>query len=236
MSDLDASTPRVFLARHGETEWTKNGRYTGSTELDLTAHGVKQVADTAALLVGTGRLIDPARLVGIQVSPRKRAQQTFEQLFQAGSATPEVRIDDERVTLTEDITEWDYGDYEGLLVGEIRASRKQRGLDKEREWNIWKDGCEGGESAQQVRERLDRMISELQDIQKPYMHGEKAVDIVVVAHGLILRAFVKRWLKYPLDMPLPMMMSPGAIAVLSYKNQNIDEPGFFVGMALPAKE
>ena len=49
------------------------------------------------------------------------------------------------LTLTEDIAEWDYGDYEGLLTSEIRARRKERGLDQEREWDIWRDGCEGGE-------------------------------------------------------------------------------------------
>jgi broad specificity phosphatase PhoE len=68
MSDLDASTPRCFIARHGETEWTKNGRYTGSTELLLTPDGEKQVSGTASHLVGSGKLIDPARLVRVYVT------------------------------------------------------------------------------------------------------------------------------------------------------------------------
>ena len=54
----------------------------------------------------------------------------------------------ERVTYTEDIAEWDYGDYEGLKVGEIRDLRKARGLDRDRKWDIWRDGCEGGEYAE----------------------------------------------------------------------------------------
>ncbi|KAI1506634.1 phosphoglycerate mutase [Biscogniauxia marginata] len=243
MSDLDATTPRVFLARHGETEWTKNGRYTGTTELDLTADGARQVAGTAAQLVGPGRLIDPARLARVWVSPRRRARQTFQLLFgtdnndsgASGSGAPssEFVIDADRVVLTGDIAEWDYGDYEGLLTSEIRARRKEKGLDQEREWDIWKDGCEGGESAQQVAVRLDRLVSEIHDIQGPYMNGEQPVDVLLVAHGHILRAFVKRWLKYSLDAPLPMMLSPGAIGVLSYRNHDVSEPGFYIGMSLP---
>ncbi|KAI9864947.1 MAG: hypothetical protein M1813_002718 [Trichoglossum hirsutum] len=140
MSDLDATTPRVFLARHGETEWTKSGQYTGITELDLTPEGVKQVTSTAAHLVGKAKLIDPERVVRVWVSPRKRTQQTFHALFDGV-----ISIDSEKVTLTADIAEWDYGDYEGLLVGEIKARRKEKGLDRERKFDIWRDGCEGGE-------------------------------------------------------------------------------------------
>ncbi|KAF2472658.1 phosphoglycerate mutase [Lindgomyces ingoldianus] len=232
MSDLDATTPRVFLARHGETEWTKNGRYTGKTELDLTPDGVRQVTSTAAQFVGHRKLIDPAHVARVWVSPRKRTRQTFRCLFDCS----DVSIADNKVTFTEDITEWDYGDYEGLLVGEIRAGRVERGLDKERGWNIWRDGCEGGDSAQQVTGRLDRLIAEIRDIQRPYMNGEKPVDVVVVAHGLILRCFVKRWLGYPLDMPLTLMLSPGGIGILSYKNRDIDEPALFIGISIPPLE
>ncbi|KAF3903126.1 hypothetical protein ABW21_db0205684 [Orbilia brochopaga] len=244
MSDLDATTPRVFLARHGETEWTKNGRYTGITDLALTPYGITQVAGTARQLVGPGKLIDPENIAHVWVSPRTRARQTFDLLFSsASSATPvgeigssgsnATQLGEEKVTVAEDIAEWDYGDYEGLLVGEIRAGRKERGLDGEKAWNIWRDGCEGGESAEKVTDRLDRLISKIRDIQMPYINGEKPADVVLVAHGLILRAFAKRWLRYPLDDPLPMMFSPGAIGVLSYKNHNPDEPGFYIGMALP---
>ncbi|KAK6352274.1 hypothetical protein TWF730_009104 [Orbilia blumenaviensis] len=238
MSDLDASTPRIFLARHGETEWTKNGRYTGTTDLELTHHGIKQVKGTAIQLVGPGKLIDPGRIAHIWVSPRKRALQTFSLLFNNSSSSigDGTTIAKTKVTITEDIAEWDYGDYEGLLVGEIRAGRKKRGLDSETAWNIWRDGCEGGESAEQVTERLDRLISEIREIQEPYMNGGNAVDVVLVAHGLILRAFAKRWLNYPIDSPLPLMFSPGAIGILSYKNHDIDEPGFYLGMALPLQD
>ncbi|KAF1998175.1 phosphoglycerate mutase [Amniculicola lignicola CBS 123094] len=236
MSDLDSTTPRVFLVRHGETEWTKNGRYTGTTDLPLTPYGIEQVAGTAALLVGPHKLVDVARVSSIWVSPRKRAQQTFKCLFDSEDPNVGISIDDEKVTITEDIAEWDYGDYEGLLVGEIRQKRKDEGLDQEREWDIWRDGCEGGESARQVTERLDRVIEKVQDLQRPYMNGEKPVDAVLVAHGLVLRCFMKRWLKLPLDAELPMIFSPGAISILGYKNHDVNQPAFFMGMALPAQK
>ncbi|KAF2838006.1 phosphoglycerate mutase-like protein [Patellaria atrata CBS 101060] len=232
MSDLDASTPRVFLCRHGETEWTKSGQYTGTTEVPLTPAGEAQVTSTGAYLVGPKKLIDPSRVNHIYVSPRKRAQTTFELLF--GNCTG---LDRENVTVTEDIAEWDYGAYEGMKVEDIREGRKQKGLDVEREWDIWRDGCEeGGESVQQVTKRLDNLISTIREIQARYIDGQHPADIVLVAHGLILRAFAKRWLKYPLEEKLPMMMSPGAIGVLSYKNCNINEPGFFIGLAIPSAD
>jgi len=81
---------------------------------------------------------------------------------------------------------------------------------------------------------LDRLIAKIKEHQQPYMNGEKPADVVLVAHGLILRCFVKRWLNYPLDFPLSMMMPPGAISVLSYKNHDINEPAFNIGIALPA--
>lgn len=97
---------------------------------------------TGTQLVGSGKLIDSTRVARVWISPRKRAQQTFRLLFSGGDRGSGIA---DKVTLTEDIAEWDYGDYEGLVVREIRARRKEKGLDQEREWNIWRDGCEGGE-------------------------------------------------------------------------------------------
>lgn len=159
MSDQDATTPRVFIARHsessrkfrlkasidtsihdlGETEWTINGRYTGITELELTEHGERQVPGTSKLLVGPGKLIDSSQLAHIFISPRKRARKTYELLFGTSA------IDNDRVSVTEEMSKWGYGNYEGLLTKEIEARRSKKGLDKERPWDIWKDGCEGGE-------------------------------------------------------------------------------------------
>ena len=126
----------------GETEWAKSGRFTSFTEKQLTQAGVAQVSSAAAELVGAGKLLDPRRVVQVFVSPRARAKTTFELLL-----PPSSGIVAEKVTFTEDITEWNYGNYEGLKDQEIRLSRKNKGLDLEREWSIWSDGCEGGEYA-----------------------------------------------------------------------------------------
>lgn len=69
-------------------------------------------------------------------------------------------------------------------------------------------------SAEQVADRLDALIEKIHEVQGPYMHGEKPADVVLVAHGHILRAFVKRWLRYPMDFNFSMMISPGAIGML----------------------
>ncbi|KAL9001537.1 MAG: hypothetical protein Q9169_000112 [Polycauliona sp. 2 TL-2023] len=116
-----------------------NGRYTGITDLELTPAGVNQVMATGTRLVGPGKLIDPASIAHVWVSPRKRARQTCQLIFNG--------VDDitDKLTLTNDIAEWDYGDYEGLVADEIRARRKEKGLDRERDWSVWRDGCEGGE-------------------------------------------------------------------------------------------
>ncbi|KAK6857542.1 hypothetical protein PG995_006369 [Apiospora arundinis] len=178
MSDQDNKTPCVYLVRHawilqiGETEWAKCGRYTGSTDIELTQAGAAQVSSTAMSLVGVGKLIEPSRLVHILVSPRKRARTTLELLL--------PHLSEKKVNVTEDIAEWDYGDYEGLKAGEIRDLRKGRGLDMDKKWNIWRDGCEGGESMQQVTLRLDRLISEIREIQRPYINGEQPADVLIV--------------------------------------------------------
>ena len=127
----------------GETEWAKAGRQTGKTDIDLTPHGIRQTTTTGAQLVGPGKLVDPARLVRIFVSPRKRAQQTFRYLLGDNMTS----INPDNITVTEDIAEWDYGDYEGLKLAELRALRKQKGLDQNTAWTVWRDGCEGGEYA-----------------------------------------------------------------------------------------
>jgi broad specificity phosphatase PhoE len=101
----------------------------------LTEKGTDQVRATKEIVYGKGKLIDPAQLAKIYVSPRKRASQTFD-ILTGGEGPKEV---------TEELAEWEYGLYEGLLTKQIRAARKERGLDKVKEWDIWRDGCEEGE-------------------------------------------------------------------------------------------
>lgn len=93
--------------------------------------------------MGPGKLIDPSKIAHVFVSPRQRAQSTFDLLL--GDAQKEALVKVGKVTVTEDIAEWDYGDYEGLHPTAIRSQRKEMGLDKDKPWDIWVDGCEGGE-------------------------------------------------------------------------------------------
>ncbi|OIW35567.1 putative phosphoglycerate mutase [Coniochaeta ligniaria NRRL 30616] len=228
MSDTNATTPRVFIARHGETEWTISGQCTGNAEIPLTENGKKQSLGTGKMLVGPGKLIDPAKLARVFCSPRSRAVDTLDLLLGEG---PKSQLDaDKKITITEEIAEWDYGAYEGLTPAQIKAKRTEQGLGK---WNIWEEGCEGGENPAQVTERLDRLIHEIQKIQEPFLNGGTAPD-VLVAHGHILRAFTKRWLKYPMGFEFTMMMEPGAIGILSYAHHSIQEPALLVGMGFPS--
>jgi sedoheptulose-bisphosphatase len=182
--------------------------------------------------VGPGKIIDPPRISQLFISPRIRARRTYELFFDEGAR----RDFDGKVEITEDIREWDYGLYEGILPSQAKVDRKERGLDKERPWNIWVDGCEDGESPAEITTRLDRIIAKIKEIQGPYMHGEKPVDVVIIAHGQILRAFARRWLGFEVSMKLPMMLEPGAIGVLSYEHHNVEEPAFMLGVNLADRE
>ncbi|MCJ1311142.1 hypothetical protein MMC25_004812 [Agyrium rufum] len=231
MSDANATTPRVFIARHGETEWTINGRCTGNAEIPLTQNGISQVRGTGQMLVGPDKLIDPKKLLHVFSSPRKRAVDTLSILL--GSEEKAHLENEGKLTVTEDITEWDYGDYEGLTPKEVTETRNKRGLPK---WDIWTQGCEGGESAEEVQQRLDRLIQHIYKLQKPHLDGKsgEASNILVVAHGHILRAFTKRWLLYGMEFPFIMMMEPGAIGIMSYAHHSIEEPAILIGMGFPS--
>jgi broad specificity phosphatase PhoE len=99
MAAADATTPKVFLIRHGQTEWSQNGRYTGTTDIPLTSHGEDQVKATAQLVYGKGRLIDPAKIINVFLSPRTRAIKTY-QLLSGQTEGYEVM---------ENLAEWNYG-------------------------------------------------------------------------------------------------------------------------------
>ncbi|KAK9455980.1 histidine phosphatase superfamily [Dipodascopsis uninucleata] len=231
------STPRVFIARHGETEWSLSGQHTSYTDLPLTPNGEKRVKATGSALVGKDRLIDPDHVVKVYVSPRLRAQRTFQLLF--GDL-----IDKSRVVTDDRIQEWNYGDYEGKLTKEIRQMRTERGLDwpadpstgrKEKVWSIWRDGCENGESPDQIVTRLDSIIKEIQDCQRAHQN-EAVHDVVVIAHGHILRSFAMRWVKRSINTNPALLLEAGGIGVLSYEHNNIDEPAILLGGAFNVPE
>ncbi|KAI1813155.1 phosphoglycerate mutase family protein [Poronia punctata] len=241
------TTPRVFLVRHGETEWSLNGRHTGLTDIPLTANGEKRIKATGRALVGNDRLIVPKQLSHIYVSPRKRAQRTFELLNldikdplpwkQHGEKPTEKPVCDgctARVEVTENIREWDYGDYEGITSPEIRDIREKQGLN--RDWDIWRDGCEGGESPEDVTKRVDALIEEIQTkYHSPVIGKPKGTpphgDVLIVAHGHILRAFAMRWVRKALPDGPTFLLEAGGVGTLSYEHHNIDEPAILLGGA-----
>ena len=126
----------------GETEWTLNGRHTGVTDINLTDAGRQQVLSSASAFVGEGCLIRPQKIAQVYISPRTRAQVT------AGLLLGVERLEGYRaagkVETTEELAEWGYGMYEGWFPKQIREDRKSRGLDTERGWDVWRDGCEDG--------------------------------------------------------------------------------------------
>jgi broad specificity phosphatase PhoE len=209
-----------------------SGRYTGRSDIRLTLNGEKQVLSSSQVVVGAGKVIDPSKLARVYISPRTRARRTYELLFDSAMQRDLAS----KVETTEDIREWEYGAYEGLLTKEIRDGRKRRGLDGDREWDIWHDGCEDGESPRQISDRLDSLIERIKEIQRPHMRGgETAADVVVIAHGHSLRAFAKRWVGFELGMKLPMMLEPGAVGILSYEHHNAEEPALLLGVNLGEK-
>ncbi len=126
---------RLYLIRHGETEWSLSGQHTGRTEIPLTARG----EDMARAL---GERLNDARFAHVLTSPRQRARRTCELAGLAQAAEIEA-----------DLAEWDYGDYEGKRSVDIRKERP--------DWNIFRDGCPNGETPAQISDRADRLIAHL---------------------------------------------------------------------------
>jgi broad specificity phosphatase PhoE len=155
--------PDVWLIRHGQTEWSANGRHTSYTDLDLTETGVEQAREA-------GRRLGGRKFAAVISSPRKRALRTAEL---AGLTVTEV---------TEELAEWNYGEYEGITTAEIRKTRP--------DWSLWTDGCPGGETPEQVGARLDRVLA----------HAKTLLDqgdVAFVGHGHCLRVCGARWVGLP---------------------------------------
>jgi sedoheptulose-bisphosphatase len=179
------------------------------------------------------------------VSPRTRAQRTLE-LLDIGchdpfpwqteyASTHETPRTDARVSITPDIAEWDYGDYEGITSAEIRAQRATKGLGPPHPaWDIWRDGCPGGELPEDIIERVDRLIADIREKYhkpvsgKPLSETKGHGDVMVVGHGHILRAFAMRWIGKPLT-ETALIMEAGGVGTLSYEHHSIDEPAILLG-------
>lgn len=219
---------RTIILRHGETEWSLNGKHTSVTDLPLTENGKKRIRATGRAMVGPDRLICPTLLVKVYVSPRRRAQDTFRLIFESVPERERAKIE---VVECEDIREWDYGNYEGMTTPEINALRKSQGLDKNRPWSIWEDGCEGGESPDQVTHRLDSLICRIKDDHDKARRQNQHYDVLVVAHGHILRCFAQRWIERPITENPNMILEAGGIGVLGYEHGRRDEPALYLGGA-----
>ncbi|HMD51655.1 MAG TPA: histidine phosphatase family protein [Solirubrobacteraceae bacterium] len=183
MSDPRPSdAPETVLVRHAETEWSRDGRHTGRTDIPLTEAG-----RTAARALAR-RLAD-RRFELVLVSPSLRARETCELAGLAAQAL-----------ISEDLLEWDYGDYEGLTTPEIDALRPG--------WSLWRDGCPGGEQPSQVGARADRVIAELRAA------GGTAA---VFSHGHLLRVLGARWIALEPSGGGRLGLSPGAVCVLGHE-------------------
>ncbi|QKW10071.1 histidine phosphatase family protein [Streptomyces sp. NA04227] len=161
----------LLLVRHGETEWSRTGQHTSWTDLALTENGRAQAR-------AVGPLITSRRIAAVLCSPRLRARETAEL---AGLGEP---------ILDEDLTEWDYGAYEGITTAEIHTTRPG--------WFLFRDGVpEGppehpGETPEQVGLRADRVLA-----RADAMLSETEGDVVLVAHGHLLRVLTARRLGLP---------------------------------------
>ena len=156
---MDNGLPVIYLARHGETAWSLTGQHTGRTDLPLTERGERNARRLGKRLTGRG-------FAKVFTSPLQRALRTCE----LAGFGPVAKADP-------DLLEWNYGDYEGLTTLQIQAKRPG--------WQLFRDGCPGGESPDQVGQRADRVVSRLREFPG---------DALVFSSGHFLRVLAARWL------------------------------------------
>ena len=176
--------PVLYLARHGETAWSLSGQHTGLTELPLTERGERNARNLGPRLAGL-------TFAKVFTSPLQRATRTCEL---AGFAAP-AEVD-------RDLVEWNYGDYEGLRTAEIH--------DKRPEWQLFRDGCPGGESPDQIGARADRVLSRVRAV---------SGDVLIFSSGHFLRVLAARWLGLePVNGRL-FMLKTASLSALGYENE-----------------
>jgi len=178
---------QVYLVRHGETAWSVSGQHTGWTDLALTAHGEAQARRLQ------GRL-GSVNFDHVLSSPLQRARRTCEL---AGFAAAEI--------LDSDLLEWNYGDYEGRTLAEIRRTRP--------DWELFRDGCPGGESVAEVTERVDRVLSRVR-----MLRGA----VALFSSGHVLRVLGARWLGAPASLGRGLALDPACICVLGFDHDGAD--------------
>jgi broad specificity phosphatase PhoE len=175
------ATQQVYLVRHGETEWSLSGQHTGTTDIPLTENGRKLAKRLEPVLASESFAL-------ILTSPLERARQTCE-LAGLGA----------RAQIDRDLTEWNYGEYEGLTPKQIHAQAPG--------WMLFSDGCPGGETPAQIGTRVDRVITRV-----------RAVDghVALFAHGHIFRVFAARWLGLQASAGCHFLLETATLNILSY--------------------
>jgi broad specificity phosphatase PhoE len=180
--------PVVYLARHGETAWTVSGQHTGLTDIPLTERGERNARRLAERLKGL-------KFAHVFTSPLQRARRTCELAGFGGVAQVDA-----------DLVEWDYGAYEGKTTAEIRKERA--------DWEIFRDGCPGGESLATIGARADRVIARWRALEG---------DTLVFSSAHILRVIGARWLGLEAAGGRYLLLSTATVSVLGYEH-NKEEP------------
>ena len=174
----------IVLARHGQTEWSRSGQHTSRTDLPLIEEGRRRAQEIGIELADRSFAL-------VLCSPLLRARETCEL---AGFGANAV--------LSDDLREWDYGEYEGLTTLQIRERRP--------DWILWRDGCPGGEQPEDVAARADRAIAQLRDADG---------DAITFAHGHILRVLSARWIGMPAAAGGRLALAAGAICELGFEHE-----------------
>jgi probable phosphoglycerate mutase len=172
----------IVVVRHGQTEWSATGRHTSYTDLPLTEPGRERARALARTLARRNFAV-------VLCSPLRRARETCELAGFGEVAEP-----------CPDLHEWDYGEYEGLTTPQIWETHP--------DWNLWRDGCPGGESPSEVGARADRALRRLRDTDG---------DAVAFAHGHILRVVTARWLDMEVAAGARFALEAGNTGVLGYE-------------------
>lgn len=174
----------LWVVRHGKTEWSVSGRHTSTTDLPLLAEGEDVARELRARLAGV-------EFAHVLTSPRLRARRTAEL-----AGFPDAQVDD-------DLAEWAYGDYEGTTTEEIR--------ERDPGWTIWTHPTPGGESAEQVGARLDRVVARAR---------AAAGRTLVFGHGHSLRALAARWLGRPVEAGQWFQLDTATLSTLGYEREH----------------
>jgi broad specificity phosphatase PhoE len=184
-----ARLAQIFLIRHGQTAWSESGRHTSRSEIPLNAAGKRGARQLAAPLRGI-----PFSLV--LASPRVRAQETC-----ALAGLGRLMV------IEPDLAEWDYGDYEGMTSEEILRRRPA--------WNLFRQGCPGGESPAQVSRRADRLLARLR---------KRGGNIALFSHGHFGRALAARWMRLPVAAGERLLLDPASLSIFGHEHQNPAAP------------